>query len=219
MAQLISNRSSTSGLKIFLALFLLWIIFGAFLIYQFDRDEIFKWVNVNHNNFLDAFFYFFTYVGTAIVIIPVLLFLYFFRYKSRYFLLFVILCQVPSLLINQAMKFFFKAKRPAAYFEGQEWWHKVDGLELHHHNAFPSGHTAGAFAFFCVLSMLLSYRNRWWAIVFFILALLAGYSRIYLSQHFFADVYFGSMEGIIVCLLGWVIAKPILERKVPYMLG
>ena len=207
------------GMKLFLALFILWLIIGAWLLFRFDRDQLFFWINSQNTPFLDHFFYWITYAGTAAFIIPIFLLLYFLKYRNAYFLLLVVLCQIPSFLINQGLKFFFSAKRPAAVYADASWWHTVEGLELHHHNAFPSGHTAGAFAFFLVLSMLLNRKHKAWAIVFFTLAILVGYSRIYLSQHFFADVYFGSIEGVLTCLLGWMIAKPIIARKMPYSFG
>lgn len=37
--------------------------------------------------------------------------------------------------------------------------------------------------------------------MWFVLALLAAYSRIYLSQHFFADVYAGSLIGVLTTIL------------------
>ena len=51
--------------------------------------------------------------------------------------------------------------------------------------------------------------------VFFLIALLVGYSRVYLSQHFFEDVYVGSIIGVSVTLVVYYLLskmnKPWLE--------
>ena len=67
--------------------------------------------------------------------------------------------------------------------------------------SFPSGHTSAAFTLFCLVAILLPRPYRYWGVVFFILALLIGYSRIYLAAHFFLDVYVGSIIGTIFTLI------------------
>ncbi|RYZ48512.1 MAG: phosphatase PAP2 family protein, partial [Sphingobacteriales bacterium] len=44
-------------------------------------------------------------------------------------------------------------------------------------------------------------RYRWLAVVFFVLAMAVGYSRIYLAAHFFIDVYVGSIIGVVFTIL------------------
>jgi len=66
-------------------------------------------------------------------------------------------------------------------------------------NSFPSGHTAAAFA---VATVLASYYPQYRYLLFAI-AVLVGYSRIYLGVHFPLDVLFGALSG--VALGRWVI--------------
>jgi membrane-associated phospholipid phosphatase len=70
----------------------------------------------------------------------------------------------------------------------------IEGVQLHSNNSFPSGHATTAFSIFCLLSIL--YVDRRYGVLFFILALMASYSRIYIGQHFFADIYAGSIIGV-----------------------
>ena len=72
--------------------------------------------------------------------------------------------------------------------------HFVEGVRLHEYNTFPSGHTTLAFSFFFLLSVF--FQKPWLSAVFFVLALLVAYSRMYLSMHFLADVWVGSILGI-----------------------
>jgi membrane-associated phospholipid phosphatase len=67
--------------------------------------------------------------------------------------------------------------------------------------SFPSGHTCTAFCLFCFLAFILTPRYKWLGLVFFILAMAVGYSRIYLAAHFFLDVYVGSIIGVIFTIL------------------
>lgn len=61
--------------------------------------------------------------------------------------------------------------------------------------SFPSGHTAAAELFFC--------RNRW-CLPVGVLALLIGFSRMYLYVHFPTDVLCGCVLGILV---GWMTCR------------
>ncbi|MFV0395776.1 MAG: phosphatase PAP2 family protein [Coprobacillaceae bacterium] len=65
--------------------------------------------------------------------------------------------------------------------------------------SFPSGHTAMAFTNAFILYAL--FDKRWGALAILI-AILIGYSRLYLGVHFFSDV----VGGI---LIGWIISKVI----------
>lgn len=44
-------------------------------------------------------------------------------------------------------------------------------------------------------------KNRWLKVLFLIIAMLVGYSRMYLSQHFMIDITFGSLIGVISAII------------------
>ena len=83
----------------------------------------------------------------------------------------------------------------------------VDGVSLHSFFSFPSGHTTTFFAIALVMSYLLTsgiQNKRTSAAVqalLFLFAAIGGYSRVYLSQHFAADVLGGCLIGTIITLL------------------
>lgn len=66
-------------------------------------------------------------------------------------------------------------------------------------NSFPSGHSLGAFALFSLLAFFLPKRSGYVTAMFF-LAISVGVSRVYLVQHFWQDVYAGSLVGVVLAM-------------------
>ena len=78
-------------------------------------------------------------------------------------------------------------------------------------NSFPSGHTVTAFSAAIVILYLT--KNKNWSILLFIVALAVGYSRMYLSEHFFEDVIVGSVIGVLItiCWISFIESKQFLH--------
>ena len=64
-----------------------------------------------------------------------------------------------------------------------------------HDNAFPSGHSAVAFAL--ATSFSREMKGRWNDVLFFSLASLTAYSRMHDNRHWFSDVVFGAGIGVL----------------------
>ncbi|MEG2118425.1 MAG: phosphatase PAP2 family protein [Clostridia bacterium] len=77
-----------------------------------------------------------------------------------------------------------------------------------HGTSFPSGHTSSAFA---VASVLMFYNRRFGTIAA-IIAVLIGFSRLYLRVHFLTDVIAGAVLGIIYALFAVLIIKYIYKK-------
>lgn len=71
----------------------------------------------------------------------------------------------------------------------------VDGIAIHDWQAFPSGHTASAFMGLGILATL--YRAGKWQLALIPVAAIAGYSRLYLGQHYLHDVIGGACISLI----------------------
>jgi membrane-associated phospholipid phosphatase len=100
-----------------------------------------------------------------------------------------------SLVINWAIKPVVGRPRP---FEQTPALHVIGPRP--HDPSFPSGHAGNAAAAAMVMSIALpAGRVLWW-----LLALGIGYSRIYLGDHFPLDVVAG---GVIGAAVGWVVAR------------
>ncbi|GHT32197.1 hypothetical protein FACS189434_03410 [Bacteroidia bacterium] len=149
--------------------------------------------------FQDIFFKYITELGSWLpfVIVAGLLF-----YKLGD-ALFVLLPQLLLGIVVRIIKVNVAAPRPSLYFSTHfpdVALHQVDGVALHHTNSFPSGHTATVFSLMLCLTLIFN-KKSWLAPIFFVLAVLAAYSRIYLSQHFAEDVLAGSLAGVLITML------------------
>lgn len=107
-------------------------------------------------------------------------------------------------LTTQTLKHIFNAPRPVTWFAEHMpdvQLPLVEGVRMNHWYSFPSGHTTTFFALFLVLSILASKRlmptkRVALQVALFLLAATGGYSRIYLCQHFAADVMAGIGVGV-----------------------
>lgn len=77
-----------------------------------------------------------------------------------------------------------------------------------HDFSFPSGHTCAAFA---SAATLFFGKNKLW-IPTLVLAVLIGFSRLYLYVHYPSDVLVGALIGIVSGWLGSVLTKTILSK-------
>lgn len=111
------------------------------------------------------------------------------------------LAGITSLVVTSPLKELFEMPRPRVWLSVRhqlEPFEGIDGNYIHDgFNSFPSGHTLSAFVLATVCSYLYP-KGRW---VWLILAMAVGFSRMYLVQHFFEDVLFGSILGVIFALV------------------
>ncbi|MCW3101577.1 MAG: phosphoesterase PA-phosphatase related protein [Bacteroidetes bacterium] len=195
----------------FLIPYALFLLAGAILIIANSKAETHLEFNRFHNHFFDIFFQYLTYFGDgyiAIITVVVLL-----TVKFRYALL-TALASLISALITQTLKhtLFSEVVRPAKFFEGLHDLYLVPGMENNFYNSFPSGHTTCAFALYFSIALIV--ENRGLKFFCFLFALAIGYSRIYLSQHFFEDVYAGSLIGVITTLIVYLLLR---NSQAPWM--
>ncbi len=167
------------------------LVFLFILSIGIEKGADVLWINGNHSPLLDYFFRLYTNVGDGLLLVPVVLVLLFVRFQ--YAAMAVTASIFLGIIISIFKQLFFSnAPRPRAYMN-DELIHFVSGVSVHSIHSFPSGHTATAFC----LALLIAYvfRNRWITIVTLVCALLVGYSRIYLAQHFLIDVAAGAIIG------------------------
>ena len=95
--------------------------------------------------------------------------------------------------------------RPISYFSETFHVHIVDGVTMRKAHSFPSGHTTTAFAIALIMAYIIN--RKFWCVILLLLALLAGYSRVYLAQHFPLDIFAGMCIGIVSAILSLLIYR------------
>ena len=194
----------------FLIPYVLLFAFCAWVLCVYPKGDIHMAVNRHYSAFGDFFFKWITQAGTFTVIVPVCIFLFFRSVRQG---VVATSATVSSWLLVQFFKrVVFDMPRPKVFFNVLQQYaagglapsdagpfHVVDGIRLHSWHSFPSGHACGVFALCCCLAVFA--RKPVWKIFWLMLAAVASYSRIYLSQHFLLDVEAGSLLGVLCAML------------------
>ncbi len=202
------KRTYSSYNLYFIVPFILWIIVGGILLLSFDKTTLFAAVNTHYNSVADQVFYFASEFGEAYTIIAALLVLLgMSSLRNWWFFTSALVCNIIPTIVEQQMKHYFNAPRPINYFHNAAWIHVGDNWPVLMTYSFPSGHSTGSFAFFCFLSLLLKEKYKKWGLLFFVLAMVVCYSRMYLAAHFFADVYCGSIIGGAMCIMLFAVMR------------
>lgn len=193
--------------RVFFILFALFFVVSLSYVALYGKEKTHLFLNSLHHPLADKFFSHITFLGDGLFIFVYVVIMLCISYRNTFSL--AIAFAVSGLIIPLLKKIFFHDwVRPSSYFEGLATLHTVPGVELHCCRTFPSGHSATAFAvFFCFAAVL---PKDWQKVVIFIAAAIIAYSRVYLSQHFLADVAVGSMIGF---LSGWIAVSVMLTPK------
>ena len=174
--------------------YLIFVLVLLILIFTYQKAELHLMLTAHHTPFWDVFFNIITRIGGGTPFIVVALLLFYRTGASLYFLI----VQLVNVLLTNSLKLIFAHPRPMAYFHDNfpdTVLHQIAGIRMYFANGFPSGHTSSTFALMLCIALLS--KNKYVAFFSCILAILVGYSRIYLSQHFAEDVVFGSFVGVV----------------------
>jgi membrane-associated phospholipid phosphatase len=179
----------------FFALSILLIALALFI----PKQQGVLWINGHHFLWLDQFMVLTTTLGAGLLFLPLLAIMLFVRFRYAILTATVwighgILCAV----LKRGL--FGHLKRPKELIDNS-LLHFVPGVEVHSHFSFPSGHTATIFCFAFLLSLFV--KNTAATVGLLLVALIVGYSRIYLLQHFLVDVAAGAVIGVVITYLLW----------------
>ncbi len=183
-----------------------------------DQLELHSAINQHHAYLADLFFRFITHGADGLVPTAIaLLFLFFGTLRS--FMMMGLSCGL-SAIVAQLLKrqVFDHVDRPFMFREQLTDMHWVQGIEMHHHFSFPSGHSTAAFSMCLALAVIWARPRS--AVVLSIAASLMAFSRVYLSQHFTEDILAGAAVGTVTAILMWrwlyegsFAARPWLDRR------
>ncbi len=171
----------------------------------YSRADIYFTINSFHNTFTDTIAPYITDIGEGLTIVILSIVIALFNYRKAFILAG---SYAITAILAQIIKHIINAPRPKLYFASElKRMYFVKGVEIYSYNSFPSGHTVTAFSAAVALTYLA--KNKSWGVLYLLIAILVGYSRMYLSEHFFEDVIGGSALGVIVTVF-WIY---FLERR------
>ena len=224
MKKFIRNNAVFIGLSLMLiaalGLALLWMPKGELHLLLCDR----------HTPARDIFYRYYTQVAEWFPYVVCVALLLFSRIGDG---IFATSALILSALTTQLFKHLINAPRPLTWFGvnmPDVQLPLVDGVRMNYWFSFPSGHTTSFFALFFVLCIIVtnylasnnagdltakrsnSVSGLLQALLF-MLATLGAYSRIYLSQHFAADVFAGVVVGVGITICCHVLFCRFEDRK------
>ena len=192
-----------------------------------DKAAVQLALNAYHRPWLDLFMRYYTQMGEWVPYVVVVGLLF---YKAGWSI-FLLTNLVVSGLIAQQLKYVFSTPRPIRYFHDyypDVTLPLVEGQHMSEYYSMPSGHTVSLFVLFLTLSIIVCENNAFkhddnktlnhyniktfLQCLFFLLAVLGAYSRIYLNMHFVEDLFGGAMLATIFTFF-LLIFVPKLQKK------
>lgn len=181
--------------RLFFGIYFLFLIIGLIILLQIDKGDAVIFFNEWRGTLWDDIFKFFSSIGEGLFLGLILLVVGVISIKYAFNTL---LLYLSSGLVSQIIKNIYKIPRPKVFFEGTDLVTYVKDFEIWASNSFPSGHSTSGFTIFLYLAIIS--QNKFLGLLFAIMAIMVGMSRVYLVQHFFIDIYVGSIIGIFVTL-------------------
>lgn len=173
-------------------------IFGLSVHFGMGKADGHLWLNSLYHPWADVFFRYFTETANGIVPVIAIHLLLFVRFSWA--LALGVASVVMGVLVQWLKRGVFNLPRPAGFFE-EGVLRSIEGMERASQFSFPSGHSATAFCMFLMFALLA--RRRWASHVFVLWALLAAFSRVYVSQHFIVDTVAGAWIGMFTTLVAY----------------
>lgn len=185
--------------KFFFISYIAFLIIAGIILLNIKKGDAVIFFNDMRGSY-DGFFIFLSDLGEGLLFGIFLIIIGLFRLK---YLILGVASFLISGAVTQILKNIFLVPRPKVFFAGTDLVTFVNDVVLLSGKAFPSGHTTSGFAIFLFLALITP--NKKIGVIFLFGAVLVGTSRIYLVQHFFVDVYFGSVIGVVFTLLTFMI--------------
>jgi membrane-associated phospholipid phosphatase len=193
--------------RIFYLTFTVFWLLALYYQIRYSQFDLSIAVNSSHTPMLDTLMVWLTNIGDGYFLTAVGVLLFVLR---KQWWLAIILCLVVPSLFTQLLKhtLFSEAHRPSVLMEQVPGLYYVKDVAMNQFNSFPSGHTTAAFSLYTLLALMIPHKKSGW--IWVLIASLVALSRVYLLQHFWADILAGSVIGLTSCtlLFAWLKPKP-----------
>ncbi len=203
-------KNQNNGLRAYLYAFLLFLVVGAVCLIVLPYGEIVLWVNRHSAYEFDRLVDWITRIGLGSTMVIVSL--GFALYKIRYSVMMLANLALVGLVTTLFKNLLFPhVVRPMKYFE-PEVFHRMVHLQAYNlHHSFPSGHSMTIFAMMSLLAYFSGKRVVGYVCMF--AAVIVGFTRIYLLQHFFVDVYAGAILGLACTFVTIWLGDSVMQLK------
>ncbi len=190
----------------------LFALLGALVIILWQSQEITLYLVSIESEFIKNVFYITNIVGEPLF--HVLMAILFLLLNIRKGIILSTILAINSILVV-FIKLIVSQPRPYSVFAENNWLDLVYLPEtikiLTDDTSFPSYHSAGAFAL--ITFLILITKRKIFVIILFLTALLTGMGRVYFFQHFFIDIYFGALIGIVISYISYTLYKKYYYKK------
>jgi membrane-associated phospholipid phosphatase len=206
-------RQLIADQRFFLTAFSVYLLLGGLSFMGYRQGVEVVYSSTHHSPWANVFFVLCSQLaeGWGMLWVGVGLLLWQLRYAVIYVIDIAMLGAV-----SQGLKHFVFADhmRPAVVIGSHQSLDYIQGVDILQAYSFPSGHTATAFGVCFLLAIF--FKKSGVSAGLLVIAMLVGTSRIYLLQHFWVDVYFGSITGVMVTAIVYVLTRGILHSEQPY---
>ncbi len=170
---------------------------GLYPLLAYDKVTLFRKLNALHHPLLDYLFYGMTNLGSSISYGLLMVGLWLARVPYRQLGVGFGAFAGVSLIVQTLKRLVFPdQQRPLARLAEVGQLHMVEHVKPLYELSFPSGHAATIFAAACFIQLIMPQKVRGYSLVGLLIATLVAYSRVYLAQHFYTDIYVGALIGV-----------------------
>ncbi|MEP7163514.1 MAG: phosphatase PAP2 family protein [Ferruginibacter sp.] len=187
-------RALLSTRKLFFQTMLLLLLIAALSLLFFGKAFAFIPSSAYHPFWLNVFFINFTFMGNGLFILC-LAGVLIFRFKKKQQGIAMLYGFLLSGMVVQLLKNISSISHPDIFFEQGQNLFPANDISLTIPGGIISGHTAIAFALATVLSLTIMGSKK--QLLLLAVAVLLGYSRIYLAQHYLPEIILGAFVGTV----------------------
>lgn len=168
---------------------------------------VYNKIQIFNSNKMTTFFKIYTEISGSIFLV-VLCILLFLLLKNKKYGVLIIINLVTTVIINQILKNIFLRQRPLDLMLIQESGY-----------SFPSGHSMASMSFYGFLIFLvwqtkINKKYKWLlTIMFSMIIILVGISRVYLGVHYFSDVLAGFCISLAYLIIFITISIKFLNKE------